>query len=65
MRSESLIHDASFATTTAIMQIIGPCIRDDERADCFQEIYQACKAGIEAYSVHEIRMEHRMRPSNN
>jgi hypothetical protein len=60
-----LQHDAAFAMARALLEIVQNCIRPEDHRDAFDEFYRVCKAGLEAYSVQQTRMEQRLRPSWN
>lgn len=44
-------HDAAIATARAILEIVAPCLRPEERHDAFEEFYYAVSAGLEAYEA--------------
>jgi hypothetical protein len=54
---ERLIHGVAVATTTHILEIVAPCLREEERRDAFAEIYERVKAGIEAFALAKSRSE--------
>jgi hypothetical protein len=60
-----LQQDAAFAMARALLEIVPNCIRPEEHRDAFNEFYHVCKAGLEAFSVQQARMEQRSRPSRN
>jgi hypothetical protein len=55
-----LIHDAAFATAKALLEMIAPLLREEERRDAFEALYEAVKAGIEAYAVQSHRQRQRL-----
>jgi hypothetical protein len=63
--NQRLCHDAAFAMAKTLLDIVGPCIREEEQRDAFDEFYRVCLAGIEAYETHVARMESRLHPSKN
>ncbi len=60
-----LVHDAAFAMALAILDVVSPLLREEERKDAFDEFFRVCQAGIEAYGIQANRMSERMRPSRN
>ena len=50
---------------TALLDLVQNCIRDEERRDAFEEFYRVCLAGLEAHSIQEERLRHRLGPSKN
>ena len=63
--SKHLQHDTAFAMAHALLEIVAPCIREEERRDAFSEFYRVCLAALESYEVKCNRMEARLRPLNN
>jgi hypothetical protein len=59
------IHNAAVAMAQAILDIVQPCLREDERLDALTEFYIVCKAGIEAYEMQKTRMLLRLNPTRN
>jgi hypothetical protein len=62
---ERIIHDAAWAAATSIFECIKNCLREEERADAFAEIYQRVKSGIEAAFVFVDRQQGRLKPGRN
>jgi hypothetical protein len=60
-----LIHDAAFAMAQALVDLLGTCLRDEERQDAREEFYRVCKAGLEAFCIHQDRMRQRLKPLQN
>jgi hypothetical protein len=60
-----LIHDAAFAMAKALLDLTSSALRDEEQREAFQEFYEVCKAGLEAYELQIARREHRLRPEKN
>ncbi len=65
MLSASLIHDHAMALATAILEIVSPCLREEERKDAFGMFYDASKAALTHYEEKSDRMQRRVKPSNN
>jgi hypothetical protein len=65
MQSESLKHDHAMAMARAVMDIVSPCIREEEKRDAFDLFYEACKAGLQSYEMHADRMRRRVEPGKN
>ncbi len=65
MDHQRLIHDTAFAMATALIEIVGPCLRDEEQRDAFGEFYRVATAGIEAFVIQRNRELQRLKPSNN
>jgi hypothetical protein len=63
--NDRLIHDASIAMARAILDRISPCLRDEEKLEALRESYLVCKAGIEAFCIHQERMLARLNPTKN
>ena len=63
--SNRLAHDAAYAMAKAILDVIAPTLREEEKRDAFAEFYQVCKAGIEAYELQVCRMQNRLDPKGN
>lgn len=62
----SLRHDAAFAAARALVEIVAPCLREEERRDAFEEFYRVCVAMIEAYEQQMQREAARLcKPSRN
>jgi len=62
MVHERLLHDAAFATATSILGCIENCLRPEEHATAFDEIYQRVKGGIEAYLAFTQRQQEQLNP---
>ncbi len=65
MANERLIHDVAVATSRHILEVIAGCLREEERRDAFEEIYDRVKAGIECFDIQNTRMERQLKPGNN
>jgi hypothetical protein len=65
MRNASLIHDAAFHAAHSVLEVFSPVLRDDEKRDAFQEVYERVKAAVEWYELRAGRREERLNPSPN
>ncbi len=65
MISQHLIHDHAMALAKAILDIIAPCLREEEQREAFGQFYEACKAGFMHYEERADRMMRRLRPLEN
>jgi hypothetical protein len=63
--NQRLIHDVAFATSRQILEVVAPCLREEEQRDAFAEIYERIKAGIECFELRSNRMASRLLPGNN
>ena len=63
--NQRLIHDTVFAMAQALVDRLGACTREDERQDAKDEFYCVCKAGLEAFCLHQDRLRRRLRPTQN
>ncbi len=53
------------ALAKAILDIVAPCLREEEQKEAFGMFYEACKAALMHYEERADRMLHRLRPMNN
>ena len=65
MANQRLIHDAAMAMTHTLVDLVAPCLREEERQDAFNEFYVVCQAGLEAFCIQQERMIHRLNPTKN
>jgi hypothetical protein len=63
--NQRLKHDAVMAMATACLDLIKPCLRDEEWRDAFEGFSAICTAGIEAYEIQKQRMLERLNPTKN
>jgi hypothetical protein len=62
----SLRHDCAWAGARSLVEIVVPCLREEERRDAFEEFYRVCAAMIEAYEQQMQREAARLcKPSRN
>jgi hypothetical protein len=57
-----LQHDAAEAMAHALLDLVKPCLREEEFRDAFDEFYAVCRARIEAYELQIDRMRRRLNP---
>jgi hypothetical protein len=62
---ERLQHDCAWMLSQHILEIFAPCLREEEQADAFAEVYARCRAAFEAFCIQEARMQRRLQPSKN
>jgi hypothetical protein len=61
-----LWHDHAFACASAILGMVGNCLRPEERRDAHQEFYTAILAMLEHYEAQCERQVKRVgKPSRN
>jgi hypothetical protein len=63
--NQRLTHDAAMMMAKALLNVVKPCLRYEERLDAVGEFYRICKAGIEAYDIQQTRILSRLDPTNN
>jgi hypothetical protein len=62
---KSLQTDHAMALAKAILDIIAPCLRDEEKRDAFNMFVETAKASFEHYEMMADRRTRRIGPSNN
>ena len=62
---QRLQHDTATALATALVEIIGNCLREEERSDAFREFYVACMGALECYDAMKRCDGTRLEPSRN
>jgi hypothetical protein len=50
---KELQHDTAVAMAYALLEVMDNCLMEMERRDAFEEFYQICRAGVEAYALHQ------------
>ena len=65
MRSDSLINDHAIALAVSIMEIVEPCLREEEVREAFGLFYEACKAALTHFEEKSDRMQRWLKPSRN
>jgi hypothetical protein len=63
-RSESLIHDAAWATAKNVLAVVAPVLREEERLDALEEIFARVKTGMEEYHAKVIWLVTRIGSTN-
>ena len=48
---EALQHDAAVSMARALVEIISPCLRQEEQGEALREFYSVVRAGLEAYEA--------------
>ncbi len=59
-----LENNAAFQMAERLVAAIAPCLRPEERKDCFDEFFRVCLEGIRDFSAQKERMEQRLQPEN-
>jgi hypothetical protein len=62
---DRLIHDAAWALSQVLLEVVKPCLRPEEWWDARSEFYCAAHAAIEAYEIQKARMLARLNPTKN
>jgi hypothetical protein len=62
---ERLVRDVAMVTAQHILEVVGGCLREEEQADAFDEIYARVKAGIECFEIQNNRLTRRLEPGRN
>ena len=65
MRSQSLITDHAMALGKTIIDIVAPCLREEERKEAFCLFVEAAKGMLLSYEEKAERMARRVKPSSN
>jgi hypothetical protein len=65
MASEQLVHDVALVTAQHILGVVGGCLREEEQADAFDEIYARVKAGLECFEIQNNRRKRQLAPGRN
>ena len=60
-----LRHDTANALATALLEIMGNCLLEEERMDAFREFYVACMGALECYDAMKRCDGTRLEPSRN
>ena len=62
---QRLQHDTATALATALVEIIGNCLREQECSDAFREFYLACMGALECYDAMKSPDDTWLEPSRN
>jgi hypothetical protein len=65
VRSQSLITDHALALAQAILNIVAPGLREEERQEAFGMFFDAAKEVLLRYEEKAERMHRRVKPSAN
>jgi hypothetical protein len=65
MPANRICHDAAWACALSILELFQNCLRDEEKQDAFDEVFQRVSAAIEAYDIQRAREQARIRASEN
>lgn len=65
MRSQSLVHDHAMQLAGAVLGIVAPCLREEERREAFELVYAGAVQALKRYEVKADRLTRRVRPSAN
>ena len=65
MRPDSIRADHARALAAAILDIVAPCLREEERNDALEAFYEAAMAALRSYDETIDRLRSRVRPSDN
>jgi hypothetical protein len=66
MADQSLQHDTAVSMARALVEIIAPCLRQEEQLEAFREFYDVVLAGLEAYEAQVgLRRGQAAEPSPN
>ncbi len=57
-----LISETAFNMARALTGRLGKNLGEEELRQLFGECYESCKAGLEAYCLQELRIQHHIRP---
>ena len=62
---ERVKHDVAWTAALEILRVFLPLLREEERRDAFDEIYDRVKAALHAYDKENKSLLHRLRPLSN
>ena len=65
MRSQSLLNECAMRIAQACLNIVAPCLREEERKEAFAAFFDAVKPLLDEYETRAERMSRRVRPSSN
>jgi hypothetical protein len=58
-------HEAAIAGATALVEVVEPLLRGEERRLCHEEFYRICMAMLEDHELQGMRQGPRLLPSCN
>jgi len=66
MDNMRLIHDdVAYVMAHAILETVGPCLRDEEKLAALEEFFNIAKAGLESFVIQRNRELARLKPCRN
>ena len=65
MISQSLITDHAMALGKAILEMVSPCLREEEQKEAFAMFVEAAKGMLLSYESKMDRLYRRVKPSAN
>jgi hypothetical protein len=60
--NKRLQHDTAFAMAKRLRDVMGDCIREDDRLDALEAFYRVCVAGMESYELGREQRKPRFNP---
>ncbi len=63
--NEHLIHDTSWSAAYSMVEVVAPCLREEEQAEAFHAFYRRVRAALEAYAIMSERGWRCANPSRN
>ncbi len=61
----TLVDDAAYVMAVTILEVVGPCLRDEERNDALQEFFHIAQTGLESFLIQRSREAAKWNPSMN
>jgi hypothetical protein len=65
MGHDRLTHDVAWTTAMHILEVVAPCLREEEQREAFAQFYVLVKAGLECFEIQAERADRRLKPSSN
>lgn len=65
MKSQSLMTDHAMALAAAILEIVSPALREEDKREAFNLFVEAAKAMLLSFEEKSERMTRRVKPSAN
>jgi hypothetical protein len=59
------VNGRTFAMAQELLDLVAPCIREEERRDAFEAFYAVCKKHLEQFCIEQDRMMQRLKPTSN
>ncbi len=63
--NQRLMHDCALMMAEHLVELVSPCLREEEKLDARDEFYAVCRAGLEAYEAQAGRLHKRLHPTDN